>query len=785
MAQDNRIKRYFRNWLGVEQKQEDVAEKVSAVLPMPISGQEPPKKKTGDYLKACESWVYAAVSVICDEIGSVKLHLYKKNQKGIAEIEEHPLLDLLYKVNNFTTKFDHWWSTQQYLELTGEAPWYMERKTMTAKPSQILLLRPDLLDVKFRDDGTKYYEYKIDPTKPIIMEDYEVIFLKYPDPLNAFRGQGTLKAAARTIDLDEYSEKWNVNFFYNSARPDAVLSTEARLTAKEIDDLKRQWQAKFGGFEENPHKVAVLHGGLSYQQMQLSQKEMDFLEQQKFSRDKILSIFRVPKTAIGLTEDVNRANAEATDYVFAARTIKPKMTRIIEQLNEFLAPIYGDNLFLEFEDPTPEDREATVKERIDLVKNGIMTINEARELEGLTPIGEEGNSVLVPFNSQPLGTAEKPKKTLGFKEQRKKLAAREGEENRQIFKKAKELDKKIDQMAREFLKKNHKEPKPEKKETKEAKYWKKQIYITEQYEEKLIKKLKLFFNEQKKRVISDLFGEKAIKFSLPKTILKLSREKALLALVVRPLLKDLMKEEGDEAFSFVGLPDAELDMALEGIQNHLDKHILKMAGSVNKTTINKIRKTLKEGIAEGESVVNLTKRVNSVFREASVSRAAAIARTEVMKAANVASVEAYKQSGVVEAKQWLTALDERTCPWCSDMNGKTIGLEKGFFVEGDKLDVGGKVLNFDYEDIQEPPLHTNCRCTTVPIIVGERQMISNKLDKSIEDIKKEIKEEIEQEKASMKLLDKKRKKELEEKQKKIDERLKRISNNVDKVINEK
>jgi len=643
MPKDNFIKRQIKNWLGIKDE-DSVREPVSEALPYPVSGIEPPLKKTSDYLNSCVGWVYAAVSVIADEIGGIELHLYKKNRDKIEEIKEHPLLDLLYRCNDFTSKFDHWWSTQQYLELTGEAPWYLERKAMTAKPSQILLLRPDLLDIKFdKENGNiKYYEYRIDPQNPIRIEDYELIFLRYPDPLNPFRGSGTLKAAARTVDLDEYSEKWNVNFFYNSARPDGILTTEQRLTKGQLEDLRRQWNAMYGSVE-NASKVAILHGGLSYNQMQLSQKEMDFLEQQRFSRDKILSIFRVPKTAIGLTEDVNRANAEATDYVFASRTIRPKMKRIIGQLNEFLVPIYGDNLFLDFKDPVPEDIKTMGDERRKNVSAGILSINEAREEIGEEPV-EGGDTIYIPFNVQPLGETEKGKsKKEDFSEQKKMLSAREGEERRKARKKIEKIEKQINKFAKEYIKETIRKKEEEKpKFTKEEKYWKKQIYITEKYEDTLTKNLKKFFNEQKKRVIEDLFSKKDVKFSLPRTILKLAREKGLLGLAVRPTIQRLMKEEGDEAFSFIGMPDAELDMTLGKVQKHLDEHIDRMVDSVNKTTLSKLRKTLKEGIANGESVAELTKRVRNVYRSASVSRASAIARTEVMKAANVASVEAYK-----------------------------------------------------------------------------------------------------------------------------------------------
>jgi len=109
---------------------------------------------------------------------------------------------------------------------------------------------------------------------------------------------------------------------------------------------------------------------------------------------KILSIFRVPKSVIAVSDDVNRANAETAAYSFARWTINPKMRRIVEQLNEFLVPMFGDDLFLDFEDPVPENAEMKIKKYTAGLndKSGWMTINEVREAEGMEPI-EDGDEV--------------------------------------------------------------------------------------------------------------------------------------------------------------------------------------------------------------------------------------------------------------------------------------------------------------------------------------------------------------------------------------------------------
>jgi len=429
-----------------------------ASFPEPILGESPPAWKSEDYLKAAKSWVYACVSVISDEVAAIKLHLYKRTKGGAEEIFEHPLLDLLYKVNNFTTKFDHFWLTQQYLELTGEAPWLLEKHG--SEITGIYLLRPDKLTVKFDKEKTVGgYLYEVSPMRKLPLEPEEVIFIKYPNPFRPLRGRGTLEAVAQTVDLDTYAEKWNLNFFYNAARPDIILSTDKGLTDQQIKRIRDQWQKKFRGVSK-AFKLAILEGGLKVDRLQLSQRDMDFLNQMKFSRDKILSVFRVPKTAIGITEDVNRANAEATDYVFALRTIRPKMQRIVEQLNEFLVPFFGDDLYLDFTDPVPENLDVKLREYENSLKNGWRSINEVRELEGLPPI-ENGDAPMLPLALVPVGGPKKTKVLVGglvpvgkVKKNRKvkeeyseKVIALRARKNRKST-----VDKKIKETLKEIIK---------------------------------------------------------------------------------------------------------------------------------------------------------------------------------------------------------------------------------------------------------------------------------------------------------------------------------------------
>lgn len=146
-----------------------------------------------------------------------------------------------------------------------------------------------------------------------------------------------------------------------------------------------------------------------------------------------------------------------------------------------------------------------------------------------------------------------------------------------------------------------------------------------------------------------------------------------------------------------------------------------MANTVVDTQYDRLYKALKAGVDEGEGAQLLAKRVNDEFKDLKRYQSERIARTEVLKASNKATIEAYRETNVVVGKEWLTARDATVCDWCDPMDGKTIpdSIDKNFFNKGDEYEVDGQTMNFDYDSVDGPPLHPNCRCTTIPVVEGD------------------------------------------------------------------
>jgi len=188
---------------------------------------------------------------------------------------------------------------------------------------------------------------------------------------------------------------------------------------------------------------------------------------------------------------------------------------------------------------------------------------------------------------------------------------------------------------------------------------------------------------------------------------------------VTPLLVEYLLLGGRDGYESIGIVGA-FDVTNPDVQAWLDNYVFKFAAKVTQTLSDQLRDELGPGLQGGESIPELMQRVDRVFgAETNKYRSEMIARTEASRAQNQGSVQAWKQSGVVSGTEWA-AFDD-ACEFCQEMDGKTISLGETFFAQGDVMEIGDEEsgiqrLSFNYEQVDAPPLHPNCRCTAVPVL---------------------------------------------------------------------
>jgi len=213
-----------------------------------------------------------------------------------------------------------------HLESIGNAYLFLDGvKDQKGKPTGMYLLDAsrvkDVVNKETFPHRVSHYEYRTE-TKAHRFETYQIVHFKYSDPSNIFEGIGTVQTTAQWIDADNYAMEFNRRYFLNGAKIGGFLEATQAYSTEQLEYMRKSFDNAHAGID-NAHKTMALPQGPKYVAGGETQKDMDFSNMMTMMRDRILAGFRVPRTALGITDDVNRANAEATDYVFAARTILP------------------------------------------------------------------------------------------------------------------------------------------------------------------------------------------------------------------------------------------------------------------------------------------------------------------------------------------------------------------------------------------------------------------------------------------------------------------------------
>ena len=128
--------------------------------------------------------------------------------------------------------------------------------------------------------------------------------------------------------------------------------------------------------------------------------------------------------------------------------------------------------------------------------------------------------------------------------------------------------------------------------------------------------------------------------------------------------------------------------------------------------LNKVLKTVKSGLINGESYAKQTSRVKDVF-DSNVSNTARVIRTEGnrnMNAGSYLNTKDLEAEGVQIKRQWVASLDSRT-------RDSHIALD-GVFEDASGLwHIGSDSARYPC-DFTDPANSINCRCTTIDVVSG-------------------------------------------------------------------
>lgn len=279
--------------------------------------------------------VYASVEKRAKLLASIPWKAYIKDAKG--ELTEQPnsaLQQLINRPNPDYSWYELIYKASQNLDLAGHsfiseikagakdlpvALWVLPSQGMKIKPSQT--------------ETIEYYEYNKHR-----IETSDMIMLKMPNPNSPWFGMPVLMAAGKATDIDRESGIWQKVSLENRGASDINIKVPDTATQEQVNNVKDQYKKQQSG-SKNARKAMVTSADI--QMLGQNAIELDFINSRRAIWTEICAVFGLSLSNLGMTEDVNLANADAMNKALWQNTIIPQLELISRQMNHQLASEFG------------------------------------------------------------------------------------------------------------------------------------------------------------------------------------------------------------------------------------------------------------------------------------------------------------------------------------------------------------------------------------------------------------------------------------------------------------
>jgi HK97 family phage portal protein len=564
------------------------------------------------------TWVYSAVNALATNVSQIPFTISRSGHRDGEHLVEGPVADLFKRPHPNLDRFQFWELLVSWLQLRGEVFLVALNREGQVIPvreargrheiAQLLILSPlrfwhiveggELVGWRYTGFG-----YADPPMESQVFLPEEIMQLRLPNPYDFWRGMAPLSTAMLAAQTDYASAQYMKGLMLNNADTGVIVTTDQQVSAEQREQIMaalRDRKRKAGTAD----RPLFLWAGAKVEKPATSSVDMQFLENRKLNRLEIGSVFRVPSTVMGFSEDANRAIAEQERLSFIEQTILPLCCR----LEAFVEPIiksFGHDLIGWFDaDCLPimqEARRSRGEAAARFFSMGVPLNDINRTFDLGLPQYPWGATGYLPANVQPVGTVSQPATSTASSSTEESPFAR---------------------MFHALDLSRTRTPAPANLAP-----------VTPDRRKDFKSRICRFFFEQRSRVLarlSDFIPIAGCKFD----DLDHVQHMAVWKVLARTLSEEIFQPEKEDTELLNRIRPLWLNelntrsLPQETIYKFLNERSAALL-AVNQTTLNAIKETLLPGLQGGEGSAQLVERFKIIFQDAANCRAEAIALGEV------------------------------------------------------------------------------------------------------------------------------------------------------------
>lgn len=568
--------------------------------------------RTNADMQAAYGAVFAAIRKRVRAIAKPRFGLIRQVGTGdTVEITSHPALDALDRMNGQLTWTQGLGLIEQHKMSAGKAYW-IKRRDRLGVVREFEIWHPEnvkpVRDPK-RDWVALGWKRRLDDGREETVDAKDVVWFPHLlDPRDSLNGLSPIGAIRVQLDTGLEAQRFNLRFFDNSAHIGQMFSAPD-AGAGEVARMEKEIERKFRSTDK-AFRAAIFGGDLKPMEATISHKDMEFLEQQRWTVDEVARSFEIGVSLMGggqrTFENVQHDLRDFWEMIVEeTETIAMSLNRFFiwpDFGREYSLTVTADNI-----PALQPDRKLQAEIDGLYLDKGVIVINEVRDREGLDGV-KWGDLPLIDSKLQPLGSAPPPTAPPKPPRARARMTVEDAEDDIRAGWERR-LATEREAIIRHLSKASKRAPE--------------------------VGDVGAFDWNWLERYGPEVADEIAIAFA------------AALA------------ETGFVDTPILGAQEIAARYALARAGE-----LLRLAGRENviKATIERVRALVAEMIANGDSLQTLAKKLREdpIF---SAFRAETIARTETAKAQGEGALKSFQSQGF-EGKRWLTAGDANVCSIC-------------------------------------------------------------------------------------------------------------------------
>jgi HK97 family phage portal protein len=339
------------------------------------------------YEKQSENDLKRYKALTSGTLDSSTMYQAKMLQKNaLVEVKDTALHQLLDRPN--AAQSYNSWLTEliAFGKLTGNRYVYgigPDNGPNQGKYTELYILPSQVVEIVSNGIMQPVKEYRIEYNGNYSMDADCVLHIKDFNPYydgtgSHLYGQSPLRAGLRSLTTNNEAVTTGVKYLQNQTARGVLMSEEGDLNEVQAQQLKDKFRQQYQG-SNNGGDVIITPKKLSWVNFGLNASDVSLIEQYNASIKDICNIFNVPVQLLNNTEASTYNNMKEAKKALYQNAVIPELVKLRDELNRWLVPMYGDNLYLDFDfTAVPELQEENDKVVQQLSSAWWITPNEKR-----------------------------------------------------------------------------------------------------------------------------------------------------------------------------------------------------------------------------------------------------------------------------------------------------------------------------------------------------------------------------------------------------------------------